>query len=517
MKDSACAFPALPDVVLDVPLTDDVPPTDGSADLSLTPDQMTTWVLTALAHILDHEFGLAEADVVGDVTGQGLRAFLPDQPSRHGEDAATLLRTIFTDLVPRSYNTASPGHFGWIPAGGVFPAAVADLVAGAVNRYTGMYHAAPALVQLEADVLRWFCDWFDYPPTARGVFTSGGSMATFTAVACARAVRACHPDLAVIYTSTDAHLSVPKAARLAGFPEAAVRRVPVDEHRRMRPDALRAAIDEDRSAGRAPFMIVATAGTTPTGAVDPLHALADIAAAERLWLHVDAAYGGFFRLVPGMQTLLGGLSRADSLTVDPHKSLFLPYGTGAVLVRDGELLRRANAVTDSYLPAPPEPDEHYDPSQYGPTLSRGFPGLRVWLTLQSYGMERLAAALAEKLYLARLAATRLGAVPQLQLASEPQLSLFAFRLRLPGHTLEAENAATRELIRRVSSRGKTLITGCRLDGRDYARVCVLSFRTRRQHVEQLVADVTRTAQDIGADHGVNGQVWRGPRPPTTGL
>jgi aromatic-L-amino-acid decarboxylase len=463
---------------------------------------MNTWVLTALGYILDHESGLDEADVIGDVTGQDLRALLPDQPSRQGEDPATLLKMIFTDLVPRSYNTASPGHFGWIPNGGVFPAAVADLVAGAVNRYTGMYHAAPALVQLEADVLRWFCEWFGYPPTARGVFTSGGSMATFTAVACARTVRGCDLDRAVIYTSVDAHLSVPKAAQLAGFPRTAVRHIAVDRHRRLRPDTVLAALDEDRRAGRTPFMIVSTAGTTTTGAVDPLHALADIAEQEGLWLHVDAAYGGFFRLIPEMETLLGGLSRADSLTVDPHKSLFLPYGTGAVLVRDGELLRQANATTDSYLPAPPEPDAHYDPSQYGPNLSRGFPGLRVWLTIQSYGVDRLAAALAEKVHLARLAASRLHVVPHLQLVSEPQLSLFAFRMRLPNRPPEAEDAATQELIRRVCSRGRTLLTGCRLDGREHARACVLSFRTRLQHVEQMIIDVADAATDIAATHGI---------------
>jgi aromatic-L-amino-acid decarboxylase len=387
---------APPEVVHALPSVSDV------ADLCLSPAQMSEWVLTALDHILVHEAGLGAADVIGDVSGRGLRALLPDQPSRGGEDPATLLETVFRELVPRSYNTASPGHFGWIPAGGLFPAAVADLVAGAVNRYTGMYQAAPALVQLEADVLRWFCDWFEYPAGARGVFTTGGSMATFGGVVCARdALLSGDLGRAVVYTSADAHLSVAKAIRLAGLPARSLRRVKVDDRRRMRAEELSALVHQDRAAGLLPFMVIATAGTTSTGAVDPLHAIADIAAGEDLWLHVDAAYGGFFRLCPELRYLLDGLSRADSLTVDPHKSLFLPYGTGALLVREGEWLRRANAETDSYLPAPPEPDTRYDPSQYGPSLSRDYPGLRVWLTVQAYGVDRRTAALREKYTRAR--------------------------------------------------------------------------------------------------------------------
>lgn len=459
---------------------------------------MALWVHTALMHILDHEARLADAEVLGDVSGRGLRAVLPPRPSQRGEDPVDLLQTVFGDLVPRSANTASPGHFGWIPSGGVFPAAVADLISGAVNRYTGMYRSAPALVQLEADVLRWFCEWFGYPAEARGVFTSGGSMATFAAVVCARESRCEETGRAVVYASIDAHSSVAKGVRLAGLPLGALRFIPVDRERRMRPDLLSAAIAEDRSAGREPFLIVATAGTTCTGAVDPLHAIADIAEREGLWLHVDAAYGAFFRLVPELGELLNGLSRADSLTADPHKSLFLPYGTGALLVRNGALLPRAFATAGSYLPTPSGLDEDYDPYRYGPALSRDFPGLRVWLTVQSYGVERLAAAIGEKHRLALLAAARLRQVPHLELVTEPELSLFAFRVRRSGFDPEEDDAATRDLIGRVCSGGRTLLTGCQLDGRDYARVCVLSFRSRTRHVERMLNDIATAAREIVA-------------------
>jgi aromatic-L-amino-acid decarboxylase len=476
------------------------------ADLELSAAQTTSAVTTALRHILAHQAGLAGSPIIGDISGEGLYRFLPREPSRAGQQIENLLDTFFDELVPRSYNTAAPGHFGWIPAGGLFPAALADLVAGATNRYTGMTSAAPALVALEADVLRWFCDWVGYPPQARGLFTTGGSMATFGAIVCAReALIGVELGTAVVYTSAQSHHSVAKACRLAGLRPELVRQVAVDARFRMRPDALLAAIRADRVAGRQPFLVIATAGTTTTGAVDPLADVADIATAEGLWLHVDAAYGGFFALCPELAPLLGPLARADSLTLDPHKSLFLPYGTGALLVRDGELLRQAHADTASYLPPPPADGATYDPSQYGPSLSRDYPGLRVWLSVQTFGVDRLTAALREKWQLAAVAARAVAEIEGLSLVADPELSLFAFHVARPtaaAATRQAvENADTERLIQLVCAGGRTLLTGCRIDGRYYARICVLSFRTRAKHVDRLIADVTAAVAELFAGQG----------------
>jgi len=338
-----------------------------------------------------------------------------------------------------------------------------------------------------------------FPAEARGLFTSGGSMATFNAIVCGRE-RYLGADIrrGVLYTSDQAHHSVLKSAKLAGVMPDRVRAIESDERYRLRIDRLRDQIAADRRAGLTPFAVVSSAGTTNTGAVDPLPAIADLCAAEGLWHHVDGAYGAFFNLCGEGRAVLDGLERADSLTLDPHKGMFLPYGTGALLVRDGAALRAAHEATADYLPAMPHPDDFYDPSQHGPDLSRGFPGLRVWLTVKLYGASAYRAALAEKRALALDAHRRLAALPGLVIDAAPELSLFAFHVTWPGATPAEEDAATRQLMDRTTARGRVMVTGAVARGRYLGRVCVLSFRTHAEQIDWLVEDVEAALREITA-------------------
>jgi aromatic-L-amino-acid decarboxylase len=266
----------------------------------------------------------------------------------------------------------------------------------------------------------------------------------------------------------------------------------------MRVDDLERAIRGDRDRGLEPFLVVTSAGTTNTGAVDPLDAVADVCERKGLWHHVDGAYGAFFHMCPELRHLLRGLPRADSLTLDPHKGLFLPYGTGALLVRDGDALLAAHALSAGYLPPNRDPHEYYDPHLHGPELSRGFPGFRVWLTLKYYGAERLRNAIAEKRRLALDAASRIAAIQNIVLDAPPQLSLFAFHVEKPGSSVDEQNRATLALVREINYRGRVFLTGCWLGGRYLARVCVLSFRT---HQEQIDACVKTIAEMLaGSSH-----------------
>jgi aromatic-L-amino-acid decarboxylase len=449
------------------------------------------------ARCIEHVASLGAQPVRGEVDARELCQTLREPAPEAGCALEPLLDLLFDDCIPRSFNAPAPGYLAFIPGGGVFPAALADFVTNTVNRYTGVWQAAPALVQLEATALDWLRDWMGFPGTTRGLFTTGGSMAIFTALLCARE-RHLGADIrrGVIYTSDQAHHSVLKAARMAGIMPDRVRVLPCDERYRLPVPVLGEAIAADRRAGLLPCAVVSSAGTTNTGAVDPLPAIADLCAAEGLWHHVDGAYGAFFNLCDEGRAVLEGLDRADSLTLDPHKGMFLPYGTGALLVRDGAALRAAYAATAGYLPTMPHPDDFYDPSQHGPDLSRGFPGLRVWLTVKLYGAAAYRAAIAEKRALALDAHRRLAALPGLVIDAAPQLSLFAFHVTWPGASVAEEDAATRQLMERTTARGRVMVTGATARGRYLGRVCVLSFRTHAPQIDWLIEDVAAALRDI---------------------
>ncbi len=470
---------------------------DDPADLEFPPADMRRMARAVTERAIDHLASLAQQPSSGNVTAEDLARRLrepaPDAPAA----LEPLLDALFDEWIPRSFTAPGPGYLAYIPGGGLFPAALADFIAGTTNRYTGVWQAAPLLVQLEANALDWLREWMDFPTTTRGLFTTGGSMATFNAILCARE-RHLGREIrrGVMYASTQAHLSVLKSARLAGIFEDRVCSVPVDDAFRMRVDALAEAIRRDRDAGLTPFVVVSSAGTTNTGAIDPLDAVADLCGAEGLWHHCDGAYGAFFYLDRTLRRVLAGLPRADSLTLDPHKGMFLPYGTGALLVRDGTALREAHHVPHAgYLPALPD-EEFYDPSLYGPDLSRGFPGLRVWLCVKLLGAARFRAAIAEKRQLAVDAADRISRIPGIVMDAWPQLSLFAFHLSWTGATLEEENAATRALMDGVTARGRVMLTGSAVDGRFLGRVCVLSFRTRQDRIDACVEDIAAEAAAI---------------------
>ena len=405
-----------------------------------------------------------------------------------------LLAQVVSEVLPVGLDPASPGYLAFIPGGGLPHAALADLLTGVANRYTGLWKPAPALVQLEVSVLRWLCAMVGFDmPEAGGILTSGGSIANLCGVVAARDAAGVD-DLRrlVAYTTAQAHSSVVKAVKVAGLRAEQVRMVPHDPHFRADRGALERMVCVDRDAGRVPFLVVANAGCTPVGAVDPLDVLADLRDRYGLWLHVDGAYGGAFALTERGRRVLGGLGRADSITLDPHKGLFLPYGTGAVLVRDRATLQRSFTVQASYLPTPEHHPDHWDFADMGPELSRPTRGLRLWLPLKMHGAGAFRRALDEKLDLAAQAWERVCALPHVRGVKAPDLSLFAFRVEPPGQDADA---VTRRVLSTVGKRGRVLVTGAQvvdpsLGERVFVgRVCVLSFRTHQAQIDALIEDL----------------------------
>jgi len=469
--------------------------------------EMRRLVEAAMEWIVDHVESLPEqpsADVEGAVeVARALASPLPQE----GTPFPDLLALLFERAVPKSFNTAGPGYLAYIPGGGLFASALADLIAASVNRYVGVFAAAPALSQLEADAVAWLAEIVGYPTGAggaRGILTSGGSLANFSAVVTARREKLPADFFAgTLYASDQIHHSVARAAALAGFPADALRTVESDGAFRLRPDRLAEAIAADRRAGRRPFLVVASAGTTNTGAVDPLRALAGLCRSEGLWLHADAAYGGFFMLTQAGRRAMDGLALADSVCLDPHKGMFLPYGTGALLVRDGAALARAHRGGAEYLPEVPQEPDLVDFHELSPELSRPFRGLRVWLALKLYGVEAFRTALEEKLALARRLCEGVRAIPGIEIVAEPELSLFAFALAPPGETRASAAAADPEaldrlnldLLARVNRRRRVYLTGTRLGGRFVLRACVLHLRTHAERIDAALEDLAAASAE----------------------
>ena len=474
----------------------------------LEPDDAELRALLATA--TDYVAGVVERLPAGpafDMTGIPELVTDPDvvaPPPERGRQLSDLL-AVLDRAAAKGHINPSAGHMAYIPGSGVVSAAIADLVADVLNRYTGLAAAGPGLVALETSVLRWLADLFELPASAGGILTTGGSLASFSALVTARQARLPEDFLAgTIYVSDQAHQSVVKAARLAGFPDRAVRVVPADPGMRLDIDAVRDAVRADRAAGRLPFCLVATAGTTNTGAVDPLPEAAQLAAEEDLWLHVDAAYGGFFQLTERGRARLRGIDRADSLVLDAHKGLFLPFGTGCLLVRDAELLRRAHSGSADGRTA------HYlqdigqaglpDFAEISPELTRDARGVRMWLPLHLHGVAAFRAALDEKLDLAQYASDALSADPNVAVLGRPELSILAFHVRLPGRPPADEDESTAELLRRVIAEQRTGLSSTRIAGRYVGRIAVLNHRTDRSRVAEAVAAVRRHAADLVAEY-----------------
>lgn len=467
--------------------------------LELSSEDLRRLIEAATERILPYIESLPRQPSANAEGGADLARSLREPLPEIGRPVEELLDLLFQKVIPKGFNTAGPGYLAYIPGGGIPHAAVADLIADTTNRYVGVFAAAPGLAQIETNVVSWFCRIVGYPETARGILTTGGSLANFSAVVTARRERLPEDFLSgTIYASDQVHHSIQKAAMLAGFPEGNVREIPSDERFRIRVEDLSRAVSADRSAGKKPFLLVGNAGSVNTGAVDDLEALADIAGRERLWFHVDGAYGGFFLLTERGRARMAGLERSDSITLDPHKSLFLPYGIGSLLVRDGDALKRAHAISAVYLPSMQEDPDLVDFNQISPELSRSWRGLRVWLPIKMHGIAPFRRNLDEKLDLAQWAADELRRIPGIEILAEPQLSIVAFRWIRPGLDVETANRVNRDLMERINGRKRVYLTGTMLGDRFAIRICVLSFRTHLERMREGMEDIRAAVGEIAS-------------------
>lgn len=432
-------------------------------------------------------------------------------PETGAPDFEKILDDLFCRLAPYSTNDNSGGYLAYIPGGGLFHAALADFISLSLNRYVTMFMAAPGLAAIEEQAVRWLCDIAGFPRESGGVITSGGSAATFTAIHTARTAmlsgeNSKHFSKATAYVSSETHLCIEQGLVLCGFPRENVRKIEVDENFRIQTDLLEQTIERDRAAGYYPFLLVGNAGTTNTGAVDDLTKLEKMARRYHMWFHADAAYGGFFMLTQKGQELMKGIEKADSIVLDPHKSLFLPYGTGTVLAKDKTNLLKAFDFTGTYLPplgkqgaADTLPDDIMYCSQ---EVTRDFRGFRIWLPLKMLGIKPFREQLEEKLKLARQMAAQLSELPNIRILSQPQLSIVAFKLEPRESQISSEvlDEINKLFLDAINRRGNIFLSpfksGVKGAGQFALRMAILSHRTNLEHLRQGLIDIRESADEV---------------------
>lgn len=460
---------------------------DGTGDpLGLDPEAMRAYGYRTV-DMLVRRLCDASTPPLRRASPREMRDRLAGPPPAAGQDFDAILERLERDVLPFTSRGDHPGFLAFIPFCGTWPGALGDFIASACNIYAGSWMESAGPTQLELEVLGWFKQWVGYPADAGGVLVGGGSAANLTALACAREtlVGGMSPDL-VGYVSDQAHSSLARAARVLGFRPEQLRVLPTDARFRVDPGVLAAAMDADLRHGRRPLFVSANAGTTNTGAIDPLAPIAEVCRQRGVWLHVDAAYGGFAMLTERGRELLDGIDAADSITLDPHKWLYQPYECGALLVRDDNVLRRAFQMTPDYLQDSFVSDE-VNLSDRGVQLTRSSRALKVWVSLQYFGVDAFAAAIERSLDLAGRVRERVESSEVLELVAPPSLGIVCFRRLFPDAADEDEvDGHNAGLVVALEQSGGGLVSSTMLNGRYALRVCVLNHTTGADDIERLM-------------------------------
>ncbi len=490
-----------PSLEVPTPMSDPSEPTPAAptlgtgAERGLDPslEEMRRLGYAAVDAVLADQGRLSDRRVARRADSPQLLASIDEPLPRQGLGADSSIDFLFERIVPAMTRVNHPRFHAYIPVPGSFYGFLGELLAAGTNAFVGSWLGGASFVTLELVVLRWIAEAVGYPGEAAGVLTSGGSLANLTGLAAARErYGPTGLERGVLYVSDQGHHSFAKAARVLGFRDESLRVIESDHEFRLDCRQLHDQIRADRHAGRLPMLVCANAGTTNTGAVDPLDEIADLCAGENLWLHVDGAYGGFAALSEHGRGLLRGMDRADSLTLDPHKWLYVPMGVGCALCRHRELLERAFRSDAHYLQDVPRHEVNF--FDRGPELSRPARALSVWMLIRSVGLDRLCREVEHDLELARLAETLIAEDPDLEVVVPTSLSIVVFRHRLRfGETEQQRSARDRLLVEAILEDGTLMLSSTDLGGRTALRLVVMNHRTTESEVRRSVAAIRRIA------------------------
>ena len=444
--------------------------------------------MQALDWLLNHHATLPDQPIGRSASRAEMEQLLREPPPEDGRPFAEVLAAFADKVAPHACRVNHPRFLAFVPGAPTFLSVLGDLLCAGTNFFAGVWLEAAGPAQVELVVLDWFREWLGMPPGTMGILTGGGSEANLTALVAAREpLSEEERRRAVLYVAEQRHWSVDRAAKVMGLQSDQVRPVPADDAFRLAPEALARAVAEDRRAGLRPWAVVANAGAVNTGAVDPLGRLADLCLEHRLWFHIDAAYGWTAVLTPEGRQELDGIDRADSITLDPHKTLAQAFEVGCVLVRDGRLLRQAFTLRPEYMQDVAPADDEVNFADYGVALTRRFRALKIWLSLKVLGVGWFRALAERSRRLADYGQALLEAAGCFEILSPRRLSIVCFRFVPPG-TID-ESALDRlnlALIDAVRATGRAFLSSTRLRGRTAIRFCFVNWRTTAGDVEEVV-------------------------------
>ncbi|HSU14443.1 pyridoxal phosphate-dependent decarboxylase family protein [Longimicrobium sp.] len=471
----------------------------------MPPEEFRRHAHAAVDWMADYLAGVERHPVLSRVQPGDVAALIPPSPPSQGEDFAGVLADVERVVMPGITHWNHPGFFAYFAITGSGPGIIGEMMAAALNVNGMLWRSSPSVTEVEERALDWLRQMLGLPEVFRGTIQDTASISTLVAIATAReAARVGVREMGMsgrdlprmrVYASEQVHSSIDKACITLGLGMEGLRKIPVDAEFRMDAAALDAAIEEDRAAGMLPFCVVATVGTTSTSSIDPVAAIADVCARRKVWLHVDAAYGGSAAAVPELRWILDGAERADSVVTNPHKWLFTPIDISVLYLRDPELCRRAFSLVPDYL-ATPEGASVTNLMDYGPALGKRFRALKLWFVLRYFGAEGVAARIREHVRLARELAGWIDAEPFWERMAPTPLSLVVFRHRPAGMGEEETDAHNERIMAAVNESGRIFISHTRLHGRIALRLAIGNLRTQEPHVRAAWDLLRKTGDEL---------------------
>ena len=468
----------------------------GRSELEMSPEQMMASAQRAAELVIERIQNLPEEPAWRGGSRSELEAIMREEPPEEGRPSHEVIERAAHEILPIAGRVDHPRFFAFVPSSPAWPGVVADFMAAGHNIFQGTWLGASGPSMLEVVVMDWFRSWIGYPETAGGLFTSGGSAASLDGFVAAREAAGA-PMQPSVYMSDQSHTALIRAATIVGVRPESVRMVPTDEHFRLDMNELHSMIVEDQKSGLTPIAICGNAGATNTGAIDPLDEIADYCESEEIWFHVDAAYGGFAILTDRGAGLLKGLERADSIAMDAHKWLFQPFECGCLMVKDIQKLEKAFSVQPEYLQDTQWGRDHPNFGDRGLQLSRSFRALKVWMSVQTFGMAAFRRSIAQGIDLAERAEAYIRESDVLHIANPASLGVVCFRVN--SRAAELNNEELEEINKAVQARvieeGVAMMSSTRLRGLYSLRLCILNHTTTWEDVRFTLAAI----EDFGRE------------------